>query len=193
METKSIERLFNNIRAITVGKKLSQVQVDSINAILASCAKHTVTDIHQIGYILATAYHESRLKPVEEVGKGKGYDYGKKLDMGAGVGKRIPYTMPDVLYYGRGFVQITWLSNYRYFGKVLGVDLVNHPELAMQIPVAAEIIVMGMKNGSFTGKKLSNYFTGVTNDSVNARRIVNGTDCAGLISAYYNHIIEGVI
>ena len=186
------QKLFDNIRAIEIDKKLSQPQVDSINAVLSSCAKHGVTDIHQIGYILATAYHESRLKPVEENGKGKGYDYGKKLDIGSGVGKRVPYATPNVLYYGRGLVQITWLSNYRYFGKILGIDLVNHPELALQTSIAADIAVLGMKNGIFTGKKLSNYFTGVTNDSINARRIVNGLDCAGLISAYYSHIIEGI-
>ncbi len=187
------DKIFDNLRAITSDKKLSQIQVDSVNAILASCAKHGVTDIHQIGYVLATAYHESRLKPIEEIGKGAGHDYGRKLDIGGGAGKRVPYTTPDVLYYGRGMVQITWRSNYATFTKLLGVDLINHPELAMDIHTAAEIIVVGMKNGLFTGKKLANYFTGVTNDSVNARRMINGTDCAGLISGYYGHIIEGII
>lgn len=186
------QKLFDNIRAITSDKKLSQTQVDSVNAILASCDKHAVTDIHQIGYILATAYHESRLSPVEENGKGAGHDYGMHLDIGKGAGHRVPYTTPNVLYYGRGFVQITWKSNYAAFSRLLGADLVNHPELALDIPIAAEIAVIGMKNGMFTGKKLSNYFTGVTNDSVNARRIVNGTDCAALISGYYSHIIDGI-
>ena len=188
----NIQRLFDNIRAITADKSLSQTQVDSITAILTSCAKHAIIDIHQIGYILATAYHESRFKRVEENGKGAGHDYGKHLDIGEGAGKRVPYTVSNQLYYGRGYVQVTWLSNYRYFGKLLNIDLVNHHELALQIPNAAEIIVLGMQRGLFTGKKLADCFNGIHNDSVGARRIVNGQDCAGLISGYYSHIIEGL-
>lgn len=186
------QRLFDNIRAITSDKTLSQQQVDSVNAILASCTKHAVIDTHQIGYIIATAYHESRLKPVEENGKGVGHDYGKHLDIGNGVGKRVPYIEPDQLYYGRGLVQITWKSNYAAFARILGVDLVNHPEWALHTDIAAEIAVIGMKNGMFTGKKLSDYFNGTKNDSIGARRIINGQDCAALISGYYSHIIDGI-
>jgi hypothetical protein len=42
----------------------------------------------------------------------------------------------------------------------------------------------GMRNGSFTGKKLSDYISGTTADYVNARRIINGTDRAELIAGY---------
>lgn len=186
----NVTGLFNALRTLT--PHLSQEQVDSVNAILASCTKHGITDVHPIAYIIATAYHEARLRTVEEIGKGAGHDYGKHLDVGKGPGKRIPYTTPDKLYYGRGLVQTTWLSNYKLFSRLLGVDLVNHPELALQTDIAAEIIVIGMKGGLFTGKSLGNYFTGVTNDPVNARKIINGLDCSQLIAGYYGHILEGI-
>lgn len=186
----NITGLFNALR--TLAKTLSQIQVDSVNAILAACTKHNLTDLHQIAYVFATAYHESRLKPIEEVGKGKGLPYGSKLDIGGGAGKRVPYTTPDKLYFGRSFVQLTWLANYRAFGKLLGIDLVNHPELALDTHIAAEIIVIGMQKGMFTGINLERFFHVGLIDPVDARTIVNGHDKAVLIASYYDVIYKGL-
>lgn len=170
-------KLFNAIRSITSDKKLSQTQVDSIHAILGSCAKHGVTDDNQTAYILATAYHESRFKPIEEIGKGNGRPYSKLIN-GHG-------------YWGRGYIQLTWKDNYKTFGDLLHIDLVNRPELALNVDYAAEIIVVGMQKGMFTGVGLSKYFNDKVNDAINARRIVNGLDCANLIAGYYSHILTG--
>lgn len=182
--------LFTTLR--TLSGELSQPQVDSVNAILVSCRKHIITDIRQISYIIATAYHEARLKPVEEVGKGKGLPYGGKLDIGGGPGKRVPYTIPDHIYYGRGLVQLTWLSNYKAFGHLLNIDLTNNPDLAMQTPIAAEIIVTGMQKGMFTGIGLDHFFNSAQTDPVDARTIINGHDCAVLIAGYYLQIYKGL-
>jgi len=184
------DKLFAAIRTVT--PTLSQIQVDSINAILESCEKHLISDPRHIAYILATAYHESRFKPIEEIGKGKGYPYGKMLDMGAGPNKRVAYTSPNKLYYGRGFVQLTWRVNYKAFSKQLGVDLVERPELALQPDIAAEILVIGMQKGMFTGARLIDSFNKLENDPVEARTIVNGHDKAALIASYYYKIIKGL-
>ncbi len=184
------QKLFDAIRSIA--KTLTQVQVDSVNAIIDSCEKYAITDLRFIAYIIATAYHESRLKPIEEIGKGKGLPYGSKLDMGGGPNKRVAYTTPDKLFYGRGFVQLTWLVNYRAFARLLKIDLVNTPELALQVPVAAEILVYGMLKGMFTGKKLSDSFNVNENDPIEARYIVNGQDKAVLIAGYYWKIYKAI-
>lgn len=186
----NLPSLFNAIRSLY--GKLSQVQVDSVNAILNSCSKHGIIDNRQIAYILATAYHESGLKPIIEDGKGAGLPYGQKLDIGGGPGHRVPYTQPDQIYYGRGFVQLTWKSNYADFGKLLGIDLVNNPDLALNTTYAAEILVIGMVRGMFTGHTLNMFFNNKLTDAVDARTIVNGHDCAILISTYYNKIYAGM-
>lgn len=182
--------LFSKLR--TLAGPLSSVQVDSVNAILAACLKHAVTDNRQIAYVLATAYHEARFKPIEEIGKGKGLPYGEKLDIGGGPGKRIAYTTPDQLFYGRGFVQLTWLSNYRAFGKLLGIDLVDNPSLALNTAYAAEILVTGMQKGMFTGMTLQHFFNANITDAVEARTIINGHNCAILIAGYYSIIYSGI-
>lgn len=87
-------------------------------------------------------------------------------------------------YRGRSFVQVTGRNNYAKFSKVLGVDLLGNPDLACNDDIAAKIIVIGMRDGLFTGKKLRDYFTPTSSDWVNARRIVNGLDRANDIAAY---------
>jgi len=42
-------------------------------------------------------------------------------------------------FHGRGFVQLTGRYNYERFGKALGLDLVNHPNLAAEPANAAKI------------------------------------------------------
>jgi hypothetical protein len=43
-------------------------------------------------------------------------------------------------YAGRGYIQITHLSNYRVAGAALGIDLVNNPDLALDPTHAADIL-----------------------------------------------------
>ncbi|MCD4509702.1 hypothetical protein LQT97_00495 [Brucella pseudogrignonensis] len=124
---------------------------------------------NQMAYVLATAYHETAktMKPINEIGSEK-YLRSKKY---------WPYI-------GRGYVQITWKNNYEKAGRILGIDFVSKPELLLQPKYAAPIIIAGMVEGWFTGKKLSDYITLQKSDFKNARRIVNGTDKAELIAGY---------
>ncbi len=91
------------------------------------------------------------------------------------------------LYRGRGYVQITGARNYRLATSRLGVDLVGSPDKALDPAIAAKIIIRGMIEGWFTGKKLSDYI-GAKVDYKGARRIVNGTDKAALIAGYADTI-----
>ena len=86
-------------------------------------------------------------------------------------------------YYGRGYVQLTWESNYRKFSNLLHIDLVKDPDLALKPEVALFVLVYGFKHGSFTGKTLEEYVNDQQTDYVNARRCINGLDRAEKIAA----------
>lgn len=75
-----------------------------------------------------------------------------------------------------GYVQITWLVNYRKYSKKLGIDMVKNPKLAMEPNNALFILVDGFKNGEFTGKTLGFYINSKKTDFLNARRCINGID-----------------
>lgn len=165
---------FKKLR-VTLFDSFTQLQVDSINAILDEIEAQNVTDKRHMAYIFATAYHEAmnlktkeRIVPVVEFG-GDAYLKSKKY---------YPYV-------GRGFVQLTWDFNYKKYSEIMGIDFIAKPELLLEIKNSAFIIVHGMIHGVFTGKKLSDYI-GVKTDYMNARRIINGTDKANLIASHAN-------
>jgi len=154
---------------------LNQNQVDNINVLIdAYDSDDSMERLSWFAYILATCYHEcaATWHPIKEYGKGKGRSYG------------IPDIKTGQTYYGRGWVQLTWKYNYQKASDKLGIDFVNNPDLVMEINNATKICFMGMKEGWFTGKKLSNYFTDNITDWVNARKIINGTDKTNLIAGY---------
>ena len=166
-------------------------QVAGIEAVLNEWERLRLADLRWLAYMLATAFHETAqtMQAIAEYGKGRDYDYGRQLKMGGGKGKRIPYTLPKQLYYGRGLVQLTWYENYQLFSRLLGIDLLNNPDQALQLDVAVKIMFEGMMKasssfGDFTGRCLEQYFNHDTEDWVNARKIINGLDCAAAIAGH---------
>jgi len=181
--TPILTAFYNEVRPM-FGATLSQKEFDGIHAILEAFNGY---DVRYVAYGLATAYHETAktMQPIEEYGRGKGHDYGKKLKM-----SRKPYDKPDKLYYGRGLVQLTWYENYSAMGNAAQKegkpwDLLNNPELLLTMEVSAWVLKKGMLNGMFTGKKLSDYFNDQVEQPINARRIINGKDQAERIAGYY--------
>ena len=136
--------------------------------IIDECASEELLR-QQAAYVLATAYWETArtMKPVKEA-----YWLSETWRR-----KNLRYYP----FYGRGYVQLTWETNYDRAGKVFGVDLVNKPDDALKPEIAVKTLVRGSKEGWFTGKKLSDYITEGEADWLNARRIINGKDKAAEI------------
>lgn len=93
-----------------------------------------------------------------------------------------PSTCTSVFDFGRGYVQLTWWSNYVDAGVALkrGLDLLFDPLLAKDPQVAYDVMAHGMITGGgfANGRKLSDYIHGIKKDYVNARRMVNAGDAA---------------
>lgn len=135
-----------------------------------------------MAYILGTARHESRLRSIEE--------------------RRASSSQVEVYqnqnrywldgYYGRGLVQLTWERNYIKMTKLLNVDFVSKPHLALVPSYSARILVQGMMEGSFTRKKLDTYINEQEQDFYKARKTVNGTDRADRIKGYTLSVLENL-
>lgn len=184
---------FDNIRRQFGKLTISQVQ--GFEATFDEWEAGEYKDTRWLAYILATAWHETArtMQPIEEYGKGRKRIYGKKIKHSGQA-----YLSPDKIFYGRGFVQLTWYENYQLMGKLLGIDLLNHPELALVMLNAVKIMFEGMTKGSssfgdFTGRCLEQYFNDKTNDPIGARKIINGTDRASLIADYHNEFLKSII
>lgn len=177
------KKFFDLTRRSPFGGSLSQQQVDGLENLLTVWEKSYGQNPYRwLAYMLATAYHETArtMQPIAEYGKGRGRPYG------------IPDPTTKQTYYGRGYVQLTWLENYRRASAELGVDFVNQPDLAMKPNHAAEILYRGSIEGWFTKKTLADYFSDAKSDPVGARRIINGTDRADLIAGYYRNFLAAL-
>ena len=156
---------------------LTQDQVVGIEAFLDEYEKRELKDIRFLAYMLATAWHETakKMQPIKEYGEGKGRPY-------------------EGLYYGRGYVQLTWLDNYKKATtkNLKGWDFVLNPELMLQVEPAIWVTFEGMLSGWFTGKKLSDYFNAKSMPK-SARRIINGTDRAELVAGYYEKFKKSIL
>lgn len=177
----TINRLQTFINLRKNFRALKQSQVDAFNLFFD---EWDGVDKRHLAYILATVWHETArtMLPIEEIGRGITKPYGKTVSN-------------EKRYYGRGYVQLTWESNYKKATAKnnKGWDFVNHPELALEVEPALWICFEGMKNGWFTGKKLSDYFNDTKTEPVNARRIINGLDCAVLIKTYYDKFYNSIV
>jgi hypothetical protein len=167
-------KFFAAVRSPLFAGKMSDAQVRGIDAILDE-AERRGTPLKHLAYMLATAHHETArtMQPIAEYGKGAGRKYGVKGKYG-----QVPY--------GRGYVQLTWDSNYERADKELGLKgaLLRNFNLAMRQDIAAKIMFEGMTAGWFTGRRLADYIVGDKADYVGARRIINGTDKAKTIAGH---------
>jgi len=100
-------------------------------------------------------------------------------------------------YFGRGYVQLTWWSNYAAAGLMLGrgLDLLLDPDLANDRKTAYEILSTGMRKGMAfaNGKKFSQYFHDDVTDYMGARAMVNSDgakEVAGYAEAFERILFE---
>jgi putative chitinase len=165
-----------------------------MSAILDACPPDLSTD--RLAYCLATPVIETArtMQPIKEYGGAayfrRMYDIeGERPAKARELGNLTPGD--GALFAGRGYVQLTGRNNYRRATtrlRALGYltaldDLERTPDLAMRPDVAAAILFVGMQEGWFTGRKLSDFFGPGKADAVGARRIINGQDRAPEIAA----------
>src|SRR5262249_54746395 len=99
---------FDSVRFyLDANQSLTQGQVDGLNLLLeyadlVGIEGSAAVDDRMAAYIFATAWHETGFtcQPIAEYGQGAGKPYG------------VPAGPYGQVYYGRGFVQLTWYDNY---------------------------------------------------------------------------------
>jgi hypothetical protein len=111
-------------------------------AIARALQEQGMTDCDSVIAALATIGVEvASFLPIDEYG---GDDYYTRMYEGR---QDLGNTQPGdgARYHGRGFIQLTGRSNYRYYGMKLGVPLEDQPDLALTPDVAARVLATYFK------------------------------------------------
>ncbi|WP_107645335.1 glycoside hydrolase family 19 protein [Methylobacterium sp. C1] len=72
-------------------------------------------------------------------------------------------------FHGRGFIQLTGRGNYKKYGDMIGIDLINHPELANEPETAGRLLAAYLKTHE---KRIRVALE--TDDLEAVRRVING-------------------
>ena len=198
------KNFFDAIKKNGLFPVLSQSQLEGIEATLTEWEWWIFNgwvdnDLRKLAYILATDYHEggATMQPVKERGGDAYYvkKYWTNRKKAKELGNRNAQDAID--YCGKGKPQITGRANYIRIGKILGYDLVGHPDLMFDLKIATEVMFEGMLAGvslvgDFTGVSIEKYFTAKLEDPEGARKAVNGTDRADLIAGYYRKFLSAL-
>lgn len=164
-------RFYDYLRGNDVlGPTISETEFEGCEAIIIGFGM-AGAPISFCAYGLATAYLETAntMQPVEEANWlstaaanayfKRMYDIeGQRPSKARELGNLSPGD--GVKYHGRGYPQLTGKTNYEKATKKLremgfDVDLVADPDLALRPDIAAIIMVRGMMEGWFTGRKLA--------------------------------------
>jgi len=98
--------------------------------------KENILNSNVLAYALATIEHETAatFEPIDEI---KGRKSARRLGYEGGTN-----------YYGRGFIQLTHLRNYKKIGARIGVgdQLVKNPDMASEPEISAQILAAFFKD-----------------------------------------------
>lgn len=182
---------------------LTQEQVNGIEFLLGKIEADPLwINAAEVSYALATVAWETAwtFQPIDERGGNAYFEqhYGWRTAKGKELGNKA--AGEGAMYHGRGFVQLTGKANYAKATKLLpdyypglNVDLVSNPADAKRTDVAYGVMALGMHQGWFTGKKLSQYFSAKTINFKAARKIINGTDHDDEIAEIAQNFFESLV
>jgi len=128
---------------------------DSFNFFLSKLLNSTIKDLHQQAYVLATVRHESGFEAIVERGS-----------------EKYLRSKPYYPYFWQRLYALTWETNYKRFGDLLGIDLVGNPDLACTRNIMENPRIRNDEK-DYSLEETSDYFNETKTDWINARKIIN--------------------
>lgn len=162
---EAIEKAFLDIPCPCCGSKPSTVSPLVMAGAMATCRV-------EVG---------KNFKPIMEYASGEAYEF--RADLGN------TQKGDGVRYKGRGYIQLTGKANYATYGQKLGLDLINNPDLALDIEVGAKILAHYFKDRKVIDACIAK-------DWLRVRKLVNGVNRAtGLPNGWneFNKVITQYI
>ena len=207
------KKFFDSVRASNSGifdNTLSQVQVDSMNAILDNADGFPLS---WLAYTMATAYGETGMDysrtenmnytsaaRIEQV-----FSNERRLGIPGSQLVRNPQKLANTVYSGilgnggpdsgdgwkyrgHGLPQVTGRTNFEKVRRLTGLEVVANPSLLLSPVPSARALLAAMEAGIYTGKKAADYLPregkATREQFRQARRIINGMFAADKFAGY---------
>jgi predicted chitinase len=166
LPTKEVDEIKEQLKK-KQNKRYERANVSKLNGVaqkvVNECNAQNYKDNAQLAYILATAEHETgNWIFYEEI---NGRQQARRLNYSGGEN-----------YYGRGLIHITHDYNYKKYGDIFNIDLLNNPDLAKDEAIASKIICRW-----FIEKKIDHYINEKHILYEASRALVNGD------TSFYSH------
>ncbi len=184
------------------GPTLSEKTVRGIEGIFEAFITHGDGSPKTLAYALATTLGEvgRDMLPVregfaktDEGARRAVYNLARRRGPNSAVAKYARPTGPyGHVYYGRGVPQLTWMDNYRGSSADAGVDLVKNPDAMLDPVISARVLIRGLMDGRWNGKRKGIRYYLDKGDLMNARRTVNVLDKWQKFADYYESFLEAI-
>jgi len=147
-----VDMFIEKIKVALFDGVMSEVQIESVKAIMNQCIEQGMYDIRCVSYAYACAYYDcyqpnspspARLVPC--------FEHHSMM---------VLKTNLYFPYFARGFAQIRFKHNYKSEGIRQNIDLLYNPDLMMDIDISANTHIYYLLNGGHTGRKLSEFIYG---------------------------------
>lgn len=143
-----------------------------------SCCGSKPVSVHTLvmAGALATVRVEvgRNFKPIMEYASGEAYEGRKDLgNTQKGDGVR---------YKGKGYIQITGRANYAVFGQKIGLDLINNPDLALDVEASSKILAHYFNDRGVIQACLAK-------DWLKVRKLINGVNRSTGMPNGYNEFM----
>lgn len=175
-----------------------QARLSNLKQLQGYMAADTKVDsVALAAFMFATVVVETGIRQFSpaavERGEGAGKDYGR------------PDSLTGQRYYGRGWVQLTHAHQYLKAGELLGLPLLEQPDLALQPENSYRILVAaltegipevyrqnanGASNGQGPRVKAGDFITATQADYAQARAVINA-NCVGKCNASSRQAFPG--
>ncbi|QPB08518.1 putative glycoside hydrolase [Vibrio phage Va2] len=159
--TDSVESSTDKMKTLLLDKNSSSFEREF--SLMSHAAESGITGENLANFMGQMAHESGNFmdKDLTENYNGDPREYFKKYDGRKDLGNLNPGD--GFKYRGRGYIQLTGKANYEKYGELLGIDLVNNPDLAADPNVASAIAIQYWKENDLNGKSVKQ-----------ATRIING-------------------
>jgi len=164
----NVDMFIEKIKVDLFDGVMSEVQIESVKAIMNQCLVQGMYDIRMVAYAYASAYYDcyqpnspspARLVPC--------------FEHHALVILKTNLYFP---YFGRSYPQLRYKHHYKAESIRQNIDLLYSPDLMMQIEISANTHVHYLLHGLHWGRKLGDYIYGNYCNYTKCRRCTSNSN-----------------